>query len=242
MRRPPPAPSLVAVLACALCAGAGPAADAGGSLPPAQHRRALQVPRGRAIAELTAARCRRLLAAHGVAFEAVERGDAPGVAQPVLLSGPLGEVSIAHRGRSRRHSVLDCRLAIALLSWAPELRAAGIVRIEHFSIYRPSARVRETGEPSGHAAGLAIDAGRFVKANGEVLAVEEQWTDRRRGVAPCPPPDGAEPEGQRLLRGLVCAAVARDLFQVVVTPHANDEHRNHVHLEVRPGVDWTHVR
>jgi hypothetical protein len=44
------------------------------------------------------------------------------------------------------------------------------------------------------------------------------------------------------MRGVICAAVQRDLFQVVLTPHHDAAHANHVHLEIRPGVDWTYVR
>jgi hypothetical protein len=181
-----------------------------------------------------------LLRERDVRFEVVDAGDAEGVEMPVFLEGPVGGVTIAHRGRSRRHAILDCRLAVALIAWAPTLSAASVTRIEHFSIYRPGARVRSTGAPSGHGAGLAIDAGVFVR-DGDALAVVERWTDRRRDVETCRPPDDDEPEDQLLLRRLVCAAVAADLFQVVVTPHGNEDHEDHVHLEVRPGVTWTDV-
>ena len=46
----------------------------------------------------------------------------------------------------------------------------------------------------------------------------------------------------RLLRGLVCQAVERSLFQVVLTPHHDRAHGNHVHLELKPEVNWTYVR
>jgi hypothetical protein len=45
-----------------------------------------------------------------------------------------------------------------------------------------------------------------------------------------------------LLRGVTCAAADRKLFQVVLTPHYNKAHENHVHLELKPEVDWTYVR
>jgi hypothetical protein len=41
---------------------------------------------------------------------------------------------------------------------------------------------------------------------------------------------------------MVCAAVSADLFQVVLTPHYDRAHGNHVHLEVVPGVPWSFVR
>ncbi len=108
-------------------------------------------------------------------------------------------------------------------------------------IYRPAARVRTTGGPSGHASGTAIDAAWFVREDGTTLEVERDWSDKTIGASPCPARDD-EPEPQRLLRSLVCDAVEADLFQVVVTPHGDRRHHNHVHLEIRPDVDWTHVR
>lgn len=193
------------------------------------------------LAALDAARCHDLLRTRGVSFEPVAAAEAEGVVSPIRLTGPVGGIPFVHGGRSDRYAILDCRLAIALLGWAPALAASGIERVEHMSIYRPGARVRRTGETSGHAAGTAIDAARFLRADGSVLEVERDWTDKARGAEPCRPrEDEAEP--QRTLRRLVCDAVEADLFQVVVTPHANARHSNHVHLEIRPDVDWTHVR
>jgi hypothetical protein len=40
----------------------------------------------------------------------------------------------------------------------------------------------------------------------------------------------------------VCEAVERDLFQVVLTPHYDRAHQNHVHLELVPDVEWSFVR
>ena len=37
-------------------------------------------------------------------------------------------------------------------------------------------------------------------------------------------------------------ALEADLFQVVVSPHHNDAHNNHVHLEVRPEVTWRSIQ
>jgi hypothetical protein len=39
------------------------------------------------------------------------------------------------------------------------------------------------------------------------------------------------------MRKLVCDAARAGLFQTVITPHYNDAHRDHVHLEIDPGDD-----
>ena len=45
-----------------------------------------------------------------------------------------------------------------------------------------------------------------------------------------------------MLRGTVCDAIERSLFHVVLTPHHDKAHQNHVHLELKPSKDWTYVR
>jgi hypothetical protein len=185
--------------------------------------------------------CYAALAAEGVSFERVAARDAFGVRTPVRLRGPLRGVEVVASGRHRTHAILDCRLALALLWWTPALRDAGVVRVEHYSIYRPGARTAGEGRVSGHARGMAIDAARFHLRNGEVLDVLTDWEDRDRGGAPCPQrPDEGRPS--RVLRGVVCDAVEGNLFQVVLTPHHDRAHGNHVHLEIRPDVDWSYVR
>ena len=224
-----------------------PAADAPSDDAPASARDAtaateppLAIPAGRLIAALDAERCTAILRSHGVRYDVVSPGDAPNVAQPVRLRGPIGGVLVEPRNASLVHEILDCRLAVALLAWAPALRAAGIDRIQHYSVFRPAARVHSTGRPSGHATGLAIDSALYRRAGAVVLDVLADWTERERGGPPCPVRD-REPESARTLRSLVCAAVAQDLFQVVLTPHFDHAHQNHVHLEVVPGIDWSYV-
>jgi hypothetical protein len=179
----------------------------------------------------------------GVRYERVEKNKAQGVQFPTRLQGPIGGVEIVqHDQRAPQfQSILDCRLALAVLTWAPSLRRAGVRRIEHYSIYRPGARVAGGGAKSGHSTGMALDAARFHLDGGQVVDVLTDWEDRDRGDAPCPRRDD-EAWPSRLLRGLVCEAVDRNLFQVVITPHHDRAHENHVHLELRPEVDWTYVR
>ncbi|AKF07721.1 extensin family protein [Sandaracinus amylolyticus] len=208
-------------------------------LPPSGARRAAAIAgRGRAIGALDRSACESALRGAGVAFESVAASDASGVEHPIRLAGPLDGVRITPD--EGVHSVIDCRLAVALLAWAPDLRAQGVARIEHVSIYRPGARVGGRGRVSGHAHALAIDALAFVLEDGRRLPVLDAWLDRARGVDPCTSHEGDD-DGTARMRAAVCAAVQHDLFQVVLTPHHDDAHANHVHLEVRPGVDWSFV-
>lgn len=201
----------------------------------------MELPGGREIASLTPSDCRRLLDKANVAFEAVPDDAAPAVAAPVYVVAPLNGVSFGPRNGLSEHGMLDCRLAIALLAWSPVLQEAGVVKVEHYSSFRPGARVRRSGKSSGHARAMAMDAARFFFADGRMLDIEEAWEQRERGGSPCPERTDEGTDGATLRR-LVCAAVERDLFQVVLTPHHDRAHQNHVHLELVPEVDWSYVK
>lgn len=264
MARPPRAPGLWAllVLLAACCpqaaahsttpsttnaTGARRAAlaDEARALGDAQHRPIAvgrsTLPTARAIANLSDRECRRILRNASVRFDPVTRSQGEGVASPLALRSAVLGVQFEPANGMATNGVVDCRLAVALLAWAPILRDAGVVRVEHFSTYRPGARVRNTGKQSGHAHALAIDAARFHLKDGRVLEVDADWDERERGGAPCPVRRD-EDENGRVLRQLVCRAVERDLFQVVITPHHDQAHQNHVHLELVPEVDWSYVK
>jgi hypothetical protein len=191
--------------------------------------------------EDTPAHCHAALRRAGVHFVTVSRAAAPGVRFPIRLTGPIHGVTFAPLDPSATYETLDCRLAIALLEWTADLNHAGVKRVEYFSMYRPGARIAGSGAVSGHAHGMAIDAARFTTRRGAEVDVLEDWEGRRHGQSPCPMrPD--ESGSSRLLRRVTCAAADRKLFQVVLTPHYNKAHENHVHLEIKPEVDWTYVR
>jgi hypothetical protein len=176
-----------------------------------------------------------------VRFSTLRSSEAPGVAWPIRLDGPLRGVAFEPVDHSPVHATLDCRLALALVAWASDLRSAGVRRVEHYSMYRPGALVAGTHIVSGHAHGLAIDAARFTTQTGAVLDVVDDWEGRTRGQSPCPIRRD-ESGASRLLRSVTCSAVDRRLFQVVLTPHYNHDHDNHVHLEVKPDVESVYVR
>jgi hypothetical protein len=185
--------------------------------------------------------CHVQLRKAGVSFAKLDRDKVPDVRLPIRLTGSVAGIEIRGTGKNRATSYLDCRLALALVRWGPRLSAAGVVRLDHYSMYRPDAEVGTTGKTSGHAQALAIDAARFHLSDGRVLTVLETWTDKTKGADPCTPrPQHSADE--RLLRELVCDAARAGIFQTIVTPHHNPEHDNHVHLEVSStfAPTWIH--
>jgi hypothetical protein len=198
------------------------------------------LPSGRSISDLSTSECRRLLSRAQVRFDALPDKSTPAIADPLTLHGKMLDVEFEPANGMAKNGIVDCRLAVALLAWAPILHDAGVVRVEHYSTFRPGAKVRKTGKMSGHAHALAIDAARFHLRDGRVIEVLEDWDERERGGAPCPV-RRSENDSGRVLRQVVCRAVERDLFQVVITPHHDRDHQNHVHLELVPHVDWSYI-
>lgn len=181
----------------------------------------------------TAAECEAALQKAGVAHRWLSGRDVEGIAWPIVLEGAVAGVRIQGGGKPEADTnYLDCRLATALLAWAPALLAHGVVAIEHFSMYRPQARVDGSDRPSGHATGRAIDLGGVELRDGRKLSVLEHWRNRAVNADPCG--HYADDDAGKLLRELVCDAGARGFFQVIVTPHHNAAHADHVHLEIDP--------
>jgi hypothetical protein len=90
-----------------------------------------------------------------------------------------------------------------------------------------------------HMAGVAIDAGLFIKRDGSVLNVDRDFHGAI-GAKTCGPgagPRRATAEAKEL-RELLCTLVSRRLFNLVLTPNYDPPHKNHFHLEVSAGKKW----
>ncbi|WP_437833974.1 extensin family protein [Sorangium sp. So ce1153] len=261
-------PARHAATACALALALGPLA----TTPSAQGRPKVKFhqdwarhPSAR-YAALSAERCREALVRRKVAFEPVRR--APGVLAPVRLTQGVGGVLYrtaepAHRRADNPNDVFDCRLALALSDFSRILRVHDIGEVLMFSAWRPPSPMWPEGKlATRHPGGLAIDIYRFVKKRaGDGFA--EEWLDverdfvGRRGAPVCgegagkPASRGAARKGAssppadaaaRELRSIVCEAADQHIFTSILTPNYDRAHRNHLHLEVTPDVQWQLVR
>ena len=168
---------------------------------------------------------------------------ADGVATAVRLTGPLRGVAFhsgapADQRDTASLEITDCRLALVLDDFAALLARHGVVEVVHYSLYRHGAD--GDPRPSKHAGGLAIDAGRFVRADGTALSVLDDFHGRIGARPTCGPT--ARPrrptDATRALRAILCEAVDARLFHIVLTPNYNRPHRNHFHMELNPGARW----
>ncbi len=192
--------------------------------------------------QLSRAHCEAELAARHIPFK---RETAPGVVAPIRLTGPIngilfrGEGTEQERARSP-HEIADCRLVLALYDATATLAEHDIVEVRHYSMYRlpASSWPREKPAPH-HLGGVAIDAGLFIKRDGSILNVDKDFHGAL-GAKTCGPdaaPKPATAEAKEL-RALLCAMVARRLFNQVLTPNCDPPHKNHFHFEVSPGKKW----
>jgi hypothetical protein len=159
-------------------------------------------------------RCLDQLRAAGVSFQALE--DKRGVQTPVSIEGPIG--GIRYWTAAAGPMVSDCRLALALARVGPELRDLGITAIRFSGAY--SYRMAKVGRLSLHAYGLALDV-HEVTADGRSYEVIR---DFRRGLS-----NGCAADAP-LLNRLACRFAQLRIFQELLTPDSNADHRDHLHV------------
>jgi hypothetical protein len=196
-------------------------------------------------ASLDPTACKAELAGRGIAYKA-EPAPVPGVLVPVRLTGPLNGViyrtALAESARTTSPwEVYDCRLVLALSDFGSILQAHQIDEVVIFSAWRPPPKTRPEGKPADrHGGGLAVDLQKFHRKNDAWLVVERDYHGRIRSETcgkgrKAPKPATAE---ALELRAIVCEASDAHIFNVILTPNYNRPHRNHFHVEVRPGVTW----
>lgn len=186
-------------------------------------------------ARMDRARCLEEAKARQLPFEPVAKH--PGVANPVALTGAIRGVRFVrvYEPHSAPERVMDCSLLLALDDLATVASDQGIAEVRYSSIHRK--RGRRGGR--GHSVGTAIDVNEFVRTDGEILNVLHDFEKHRIGAKTCG--DGAvqpKSEKARQFRDLVCALDEAASFNLVLTPHYDYRHRNHLHLEVRRGIVW----
>jgi hypothetical protein len=194
------------------------------------------------IGKLSAAECLAELDRLQVPYkrESVESG----IATPIRLTGPVG--GVVYRGQGRNpdatpFTLLDCRMALALVELSAILRKHDVVEASHYSIHRPRHRGKsvDSGGRTGHRGGMAIDLAHLKLADGTAISVLKDFKGRRRKPVCGPKAEPGSTPTAKLLREIVCEADERQLFNVLLTPNHDYAHRNHFHMEVRPdGVKW----
>lgn len=121
---------------------------------------------------------------------------------------------------------VSCGLAQALLAYdtqvlqplAQRVMGSPLVKVHHAGGYVCRGRTSNRSRLSEHAYGRAIDIMAFEFADGRIARVKQHWTDRG-------------PLGDFLRQA---SKGACGVFQVVLSPNADADHADHLHLDVGP--------
>jgi hypothetical protein len=171
--------------------------------------------------------------------------EVPGVRLPIRLTGRLHGVWIhsvlpPEERKTTPFEILDGRLALALDDLSAILEAHGFDEVVHFTMYRPPhlGPARPGEYQHRHPGGMAIDLGAARKTTGQWLAVGPHWP-AEIGAKTCGP-GGRELRGRkgRELLSVACEASDLRIFHYMLTPHFNEPHADHLHLEIKVGVKW----
>jgi hypothetical protein len=203
-------------------------------------------------AAMDGAVCEKELAKRNIAFEKNEgdRTAAPGVVTPIRLRGPLHGVTIrsglppAERAKAALE-IFDCRLVLALDDFSAMVAKHDVVEMLHLSAYRSRKNGGCTPRYDGkqHCAALAVDIAQFKKKDGSALVVDRDFKGKV-GTKTCTdavrkaPRDAASAE----LWGFACDAAERAIFNVILTPNFNKQHKNHFHVEITPDAAWMLIK
>jgi hypothetical protein len=211
-------------------------AQAASPQPPERGFAPTRWPDASSVAALDAPACHAVLQRHGVSFASLPAAEAPEVAQPIRLTGPIGDVTFvipwSKDPDGDPHAIWDCRLAAAMIPVADWLSRHAVREVHYFSVLRKGAMARARPR-SQHNVGLAIDVlGVIVQGASERWNVEDHYPV---GVlTECPPPRLRRPAQHpaELWTHLVCQAVTGAWLHTILTPDHDHDHRNHLHLDL----------
>ena len=163
-----------------------------------------------------------------------------GVPDPVTMPTPIGGIEYRYVDSTTRRTqiVADCSLVLSLLRAAPALRARNVVEVADIGIY--NYRCIGGGVPPGctlsqHAQAKAIDIAGVTDRDGVYYNVTTDWVIDPAGQKTCDAP--TEPGKDAFLHDMICAIKADRVWNIVLTPNYNADHRNHFHVDLTPGAD-----
>lgn len=224
--------SLVLVLAAA-CGGSEPEAAPDAPEPPGVD--ALPPP----------ANCQEALMRAQVAFTIGPARE--GVVDPVTATVPIAGISYRVLGGANPRAELfaDCNLIHSLVKASEFLVARGIVEVSDLGVY--NYRCIGGGTPpncpngiSQHAFATAIDIAGVKDGAGTFYSVNDDWVIDPNSEETCVA--ATMPGKDAFLHELICALKTANVWNIVLTPNYNADHRNHFHVDLTPDSDFIEKR
>jgi hypothetical protein len=196
------------------------------------------------VVEDPAVDCRGWLDLYQVAYNVGPNNE--GVVDPVTAQVPINGMSFRYSGNANPRASLfgDCTLIKSLAEAAPYLRARDVVEVTDIGVY--NYRCIGGGTPpdcpngiSQHAYATAIDLAGFTDSAGTFASVNDDWVIDPDDMT-CT--TGTEPGLDTFLHELICELKAAGVWNIVLTPNYNADHRNHFHVDLTPGSDFIRSR
>ncbi len=162
-----------------------------------------------------------------------------GVVDPVRVQPLIHGVSYRYVSNTSPTAMLmACDLAPRLARLSDLVSEYGIDEIIHIGIY--NYRCIGGGNPdtdgctpSQHARARAIDLHAFGLADSDVeYSTETDFVITRRSDT-CPMASSSEAD--RILKEIACRMYQERIFEIVLTPNYNSDHRNHFHVDMTEG-------
>lgn len=194
------------------------------------------------IAEPELATCHEWLDLYGALYDVGP--DRPGVDDPVTLTLPINGMRYRAYGAAdpRTTFFMDCSLARSLLEASPHLRERGIVEVTDIGVYNYRCIGGEGTPPdcprgmSQHAYAKGIDLAILTDLDGTTYSVNDDWVIDPSGDPTCDAATATEADA--LLHDTICALKRDQVWNVVLTPNYNADHRNHFHVDLTAGSDF----
>jgi hypothetical protein len=163
-----------------------------------------------------------------------------GVPDPVTVKTPIAGIEYRYVENTKRRTEIaaDCSLVLSLLRAAPALRERDIVEVADIGIY--NYRCIGGGVPPGctlsqHAQAKAIDIAGVTDKAGVYYNVTTDWVIDPAGQKTCEA--ATVPGKDTFLHELICALKVDKVWNIMLTPNYNSDHRNHFHVDLSPGSD-----
>jgi hypothetical protein len=187
------------------------------------------------------ASCRAWLDLYGVTYTVGPTS--AGVADPVTVTMPINGMPFRYTSNTtqRVKFFMDCSLARSLVEAAPFWRSRGVVEVADLGVY--NYRCIGTGTPpdcpngmSQHAYAKAIDLAAFKLADGTKYTVATDWVIDPAAERTCVA--GTASDKDAWLHALICALKGDEVWNIVLTPNYNADHRDHFHVDLTDDSDF----
>lgn len=163
-----------------------------------------------------------------------------GIKDPVTVKAPVNGVDYRYSGNAELRKTVygDCTLLKSLAEAAPIMRDHDIVELIDIGVYNYRCIDQSLTPPncsmSQHAYAKAIDIAAWKTSDGTKYTVLTDWLIDAASTTCAAATDGAK---DTFLHTVICALKAADVWNIVLTPNYNSDHRNHFHVDLTPNAD-----